>query len=243
MLHVAQGLVGGYSLLDKFGRNADVSSGVPADVWPGGGLYTGFPTGAPETISVFSSSTSDTFGGAGAGQIVLVGLGSNWEEQTEVVSLNGTTPVVTTKTWRRMSRARVLRSANGANTSFNLGSITARYTTTTSVVFMVMTIGMNQTSTACYTVPAGKAFFLDKLILELDRATTATILGALYAKTDGSAPWISRVLSASNARGYYNDFKFSLRYPEKTDIALRVVTASGNNLDVLGSFQGVLAPF
>lgn len=79
--------------------------------------------------------------------------------------------------------------------------------------------------------------------MELDRATTADALGAIYAKTEGSAPWISRVFSVSNARGYYNDFKFSIRYPPKTDISIRVLSISGGNLDILASFQGVQAPF
>ena len=63
---ISRGLVPGISELSKFGRNSEIDTATdPEDIWNGGGLYTGFPDGAAETIDVFSSSILDDDGNTG----------------------------------------------------------------------------------------------------------------------------------------------------------------------------------
>ena len=51
-LAVSRGLVAGHAMFEKFGRNPDIdTASVPEDIWNGGDVYTGFPTGAAEQIA------------------------------------------------------------------------------------------------------------------------------------------------------------------------------------------------
>lgn len=65
---IVEDRVPGRSYVLKFGRNVDIDTAtVPEDLWNGGGVYAGFPTGAAEEFEVFSSSASannlDVIGG------------------------------------------------------------------------------------------------------------------------------------------------------------------------------------
>jgi len=93
-------------------------------VWDIGGTYTA-PTGA-ETWEIVSDSTDDDGSptGTGAQSIIITGLDTSYVAQTEIVTLNGTTPVVTTRTdWFRPRSIVVI--ASGSNKS-NVGTITLR---------------------------------------------------------------------------------------------------------------------
>lgn len=243
-ISIARNFVAGVSMFEKCGHNTDIDTGAPADIWDGLGLYTGFPATSvtPETISVVSTSANDDLGGSGAEIVRLEGLGANWETQTEDVTLNGTTPVVTSNTWRRMYRAYVIQSANGANTSFNAGVISAAYTTTTSVIFMKMQAGISRSRQCVFTVPAGQSLIVTRFVVSVDRTNSAFVTGNFYRKTQGLAPEYIRYFHASNDHDAICDVNGSLVFPEMTDVSMRVLTSSANNLPVSANLQGVLVP-
>ena len=57
---VSEGLIDGYGVNTKFGRNSDIDTTTdPEDVWEGGGTYTGFNATAAENIEVLSSDADD----------------------------------------------------------------------------------------------------------------------------------------------------------------------------------------
>lgn len=72
-------------------------------------------------------------------------------ESSEYIILNGITPVDTSGTYRRQSRALgIIAGSTGSNE----GVITARQKTTTANVMMGIPIGYNQTMISAYTIPA-----------------------------------------------------------------------------------------
>lgn len=75
---------------------------------------------AAETLSIVSDDADDADQGAGAWTVRVIGLDSDWKVQTEVVTLNGVTPVLTTKAFIRVWRIEVV--TGGSN---NEGTITA----------------------------------------------------------------------------------------------------------------------
>lgn len=156
IIKVAQGLVPGYSIVEKFGKNADIDGPVEA-VWGGGGDYTGFDATAAETVTVVSSDTNDTATGTGAQTVELFGLDGAGAEITETVSLSGATPVTSTKSFLRCYRA-VVRSAGSGDE--NAGVITIAQSVTVANVFAIIAVGDNQTMVAAYTIPAGKTGYL-----------------------------------------------------------------------------------
>lgn len=164
---VSLGNISNRANVTKFGRCGDIDTGTdPADLWgqvisgtpAQTSLYTGQTATGSETVSVVSSSTSDTSAGTGARTIVLSGLLRSDSSQytTETVTLNGTTPVTTVNSWYRINRAFVQTVGSGG---FNAGTITFNQSTTTSVVFgvipIVNSIGLNQSQIAAFTIPAG----------------------------------------------------------------------------------------
>lgn len=163
LLEVRKGNVAGHSIVAVTGRNPDVDTSPfrdITDVVDGSGQYTGFPTGAAETMEIVSTSVNDTFGGTGAQVIVIQGLLDQdfAESPNVVIQLNGTTPVslgIITYARMRISRV-VLFGSLGTNE----GTITIRHTTTTTNIFTEMLPSYGTSFNAAYTVPAGKVAIL-----------------------------------------------------------------------------------
>lgn len=237
---IAIGLMTGYSVVNKFGKNSDVDTAtVPEDIWEGGGVYTGFPAGAAETISVFSSSASDTAAGAGARTIRISGLDANYNVVQETVTLNGVTPVATVATFIRAHTATVLTSGS-SNLALNVGTITIRHTTTTANVFLSMVPGTNQTNCSAYTVPAGFTAYMQKISGAIRGGTTATVDGVIYVKGNTSAARYRRPFTIGINSPLQDAIYGGLSFAEKTDICLRITNASANNLDVTGGYDLIL---
>lgn len=238
---IPQGKYAGYLLVNKFGRNPDIGTATdPEDVWDGGGTYTGFPTGTPEAVEVLSSSPSDDEGGAGAEKVHIYGLDASGLLQDEVITLNGTTPVDSAGTYSRVFRAVVEQSANGANTAFNVGTITIRHTTTTANVFIVMQAGKNQSEVACYTIPSNYIGIMKRFDFAVTSKTSVSIDTALWVRESGKAP---RLIQAGKATDTYHEdelFWGGLVFPASTDICLRAVTVSANSTEVTGRFDLIL---
>jgi len=220
--------------VNKFGRNTDVdTAAVPEDVWNGGGVYAGFPTGAAEEFEVFSSSASDT--GVLTFTYLPSFLATDWLQAT--VTLNGTTPVATGITGVRMHTARYV---SGGATTFNLGTITIRHRVTTANVFCVSPIGRSQTNVAAYTVPFGSMGVLRRLFCRVIGAVNGTIDGALWVRDLNSSPRLRRPFSATNADHFEEMPYGGLIVNAGADIQVRIGAASANNLDVIAGYDLVL---
>src|SRR5512145_982724 len=60
---IQAGYVSGITIVNKSGRNPDISSASGIEtVWNSGGMYTGFPRGAPEEFQVVLSDPADVGG-------------------------------------------------------------------------------------------------------------------------------------------------------------------------------------
>jgi len=133
MLEVVKGNVPGHSAINKFGQNPAVAT-TGEDVWSGGGTYAFYPTTA-QNMEILSDSANDTAAGTGARTVQVFGLDENWEEATETVILNGTTPVALTNTYIRMFRAVVL-TAGSVET--NDGNLIVRIVTVGTVAIYIV---------------------------------------------------------------------------------------------------------
>ena len=237
---ISNGLRAGYSVEHIFGENPDIDSGDQADVWDVGGLYAGFPTGSAETVEAFSSSTNDDLGGTGAEIIYIEGLDANYDVQTESITLDGTTPVPTTTTWKRIHRATVTQSANGANTSFNAGTITVRHTSTTANVFIGLPAATNRSRVCAFTAPANHNAFVHHFFCEIEGQSSAVCEGALWIREFGMAPKLVAPFTVKDNRTYNFEIYGGIKLGEKTDISLQISTSSANNVDVTGEIDIVI---
>lgn len=228
---ISSGYFEGYSIVNKFGRNTDIDTAtVPEDLWNGGGVYAGFPTGSPEEIQVFSSSASDT----GTLTFTYLATSTSTAYQTASVTLNGTTQVNTGITAFRVHTAQY---STGAATTFNVGEITIRHRTTTANVFIVMPIGTSQNYSAGYRIPSGYTGKVTRLFCRVYHNTSGSVNGAIWVRTNGASPILRRPFSASDSQEFEERPYGGLTIAENSDITIRITSASANNLSVIGGYD------
>jgi hypothetical protein len=241
-LEMAQGTIIGHEHFDKFGKNSDIDTASGEDIWGGGGIYTGFPTGAAETMEVFSSDVDDTGAGTGARTVTIYNLLDSTGAQSPniTVTLNGTTPVLlgAITYYRGGTRIRVITAGS---TGSNEGTLTLRHTTTTANIFAVMPVGNNQTAILAFTVPLGKTLYIHRINIQLSRASGAagSASMSLRARQDGevfNAIIIPEVTEASP----YTAIDSWTVVTERTDVKLRCESVSDNNTIISGEIEGVL---
>src|SRR5659263_687910 len=92
---IAEGNVPNHFSHSSFGRTFSVNQ-TEVELWEVGGAYK-FP-GNPMRMQIVSSSSNDGSSGPGARQVDIHYLDNNYAEQTELITLNGTTPVNTIAT-------------------------------------------------------------------------------------------------------------------------------------------------
>ena len=157
---VALGRRQGASTWNKFGYNTDVDSASGDEIiasW--GGTFQFLTSG--ETIDIVSSSTDDDGSPAGTGvnSIVVYGVDENWDTQTVVYTMNGTTTVTSAESWIGINRVAVYLSGSGMT---NAGTIDI--TATTSGYNMAqMPLGGGVTQQLIYYVPQNHQFLAEWL--------------------------------------------------------------------------------
>lgn len=117
---VALGLDPDATLWNKFGYHDNLQNGVLETIWEPEGLFVPMSTAGP--LSIVSDSIEDTnTTGTGSWGVVVYGINENYENVTEVVLLNGLTPVLTTNNFLGVNR--VANYLVGSS-QYNVGTIT-----------------------------------------------------------------------------------------------------------------------
>lgn len=227
-LLVAQGLVTGVSSLFKFGFNSDIDT-AEETVWDGGGIYT-YPSSAL-AMTIVSSNANDAAAGTGARTVTVIGLDTNYIEVTQVVTLNGTTPVSIPTSLIRVYRAFVTTAGSGGTAA---GTLTIANGGTT---YAQITLGANQTLMTVYTVPAGYTLYLTSGFITTGSASANQYIVArlIQRPFGGVFRDISR-LTAPSGQVSFDGFAAPLKFLEKTDIEIRAYGSSNNN-EVSGVFS------
>jgi len=204
---------------DKFGSTEILGAAdVNQAIWRVGGDYTGFPSEV-ETISLVSTEGADTM------NVTIEGLDSDFNEQTETVTMTGVTPVVTTKTWSRAPRFYI--SSGG----MNIGVITANHSTTTANVFGSIQIGMGQSLVGCLTVPNNYTMILKGITIGMARTSGAagSAVVSLRARKVGETGFRTKKLhTITDSHAWAARYYAGAIYPEKTDIKGFVESISDN---------------
>ena len=152
---VAKGNVEGHEIIFIQGINTDVDTSNPENLWDAGGNLV-YPTEG-EQWEILSTSANDTVGGIGAREVFVTFLDDQFVEKTEMVALNGTTPVLFNGDNAYRGRQALVMQAGSLG--HNEGAITLRSTTSGLPRLVICTLG-NSSLHGFYTVPAGKTAFL-----------------------------------------------------------------------------------
>lgn len=230
-IDIAQGKFANQFLVSKYGFNPDVDAAE--DIWFSGGDYTGFPVSTLEAVEVLSASANDTSAGTGCRTVYLEGLDGSYNFQSETVTMNGTTPVDTANTYRRVNRAYCVTAGSGTT---NAGNITMRHTTTVANVFGVLEAGTGRTQLGLYTVPDNHKCYLKRVSVDMFDTTTNNGLVRIWMRPNGGAVQLTRTFGMSTAAATNVPYYGAIEFTERTDIKFRVIEIDNANGRVSVSF-------
>lgn len=199
--------LGGLSGIDgsespKYGKVPSFSSGSEVTLWaPGTAWVRG--TG-DDTVTIYSSSTDDTNNnGSGAKKIRIYGVNADTGKRDyEDITMNGTTDVVSEKTWKlgSINRARVIEAGGGGQ---NAGNISIEHTGDATLQAYIA-IGENTTFQLIYTVADDEKIALDGIRFKAAKLSGGgtpriEIRGYYYTTAGIKIPFMDDVLDTTVA--------------------------------------------
>lgn len=227
-----------YKTVNKFGKVSNLSSSDEY-VWSVGGDY--YWQTLPSAVNVaVGGNPEDSDSGAGARTIVVQGLGEDWQEYEEQITLSGSIATVpTTGNFIRTFRAYV--SDVGQYTASNSGEISILEQNGNEVCHIDTNRGQSQM--AIYTVPSGYTAYLKDLTGYADANQNKVVQLRLMQRPEAyntGNPKSARVVHEfSNVNGQFREEMFaSASFSEMTDLYFLANADSSSKLHV--SFQLLL---
>jgi hypothetical protein len=211
-----------------FGFNPDVQ-GTEETIWDHGGIYT-YPASAIQMTISSSNATTNAV-------VSIVGLGAGYVEQTELITLNGQTPVTTAKSYLRINGMSALSGTVADSIYLGTGVVTAGVPAT---VYARIINGNNRTEAGLYTVPGGYEFYFDRGdVSHGSDASNAYITARLMYRLPNLLFQTGAKVTLNNMRIDFV-FEYPLVLPAGTDIQTRAICSKSQANAVTSSLQGML---
>ena len=216
----------------KFGSHPSVPQNAAFDnqytIWDEGTNYS-FPNDAGEAMEAISTNASDNQ------ELFVEGLDENFNTKTEIITLNGTTPVPLTGLW-----SRVFRAYNNGSINFAGDVCVQNQVGFLKTPYAKILVGNNQTLMSVYTIPSEYIGYLLKFSITAQNTGSSSAIGFTIHMLIREYSKVFRVLARTSAGTTYSiqeDYPFPLRLEPKTDILFNVVNANGNNGSVNCDFD------
>ena len=206
--------------IHKYGYNADIDTAYET-VWEKGGAFTFATTAA--TVGVTSATHSASNSGV---KVRVAGLDANYDQISEVITLDSTGDATTTQSFLRINRAFIVGNTNlSADIDLEIGSTTVLTLDTTH----------QQTMQCVFTVPAGKTAYL--MLLQAGSSVKDKNIEMIVRQT---------VNGVTRSRDYVaftdqltKEYVIPVKFNEKTDIQVMAKSATAN-ANVFGSFDLIM---
>lgn len=166
---VSAGRVKGHNQYLKFGINNSVDNGTPEDIISQGGNVQILSANA--TVDIVSTSSLDTAGGTGCNAVAIFGVDENMEAISEMVTLNGTTPVVLQNQYIAIWRA---ANVSAGSLRINQGLITIA-TVTGDIVLEQIPVEKGFSLSTLMPIPRGHTLILYDIFISLGVVTGASV--------------------------------------------------------------------
>jgi hypothetical protein len=165
-------------------------------------------------------------------RVLINGLDASYNQISETLTLNGTTVVVTTKSYLRINSMQV---TSGSPT----GVITLKNLTNTTT-YAQINAGVGRTQMSIYTVPAGYTFYLQRI----QAFTSFNGSDSKYAVYRNYSVSSTGVVSLTQQAPFVNSYE-TLRvmprpFAEKTDIQLQARASDATTYFISISAEGYL---
>lgn len=238
--YASLGEIKGLTRLRRFGYNPDIdTTTLPEDIWGAGGVYT-FPS-TTETLNVSSSSGNDTSGGTGMRVVRITGLDSNYDEISEDVTLNGTSAVLTSKSFRMVHSCFGISSGSSEQ---NEGNITIA-NSSSALTLAYIPANQGQTQQTFHIVPRGHVWLVDTVVSSTIRQGTGAFSVDYEIQINGTNTWRNLFPVGGNSQGSgflssKTGHKDYVVLPEKTKVRVRCRSVSANNTGITANIGGYL---
>jgi hypothetical protein len=217
-LQVARGQITMHSTVNIYGYQPSVAQ-TYIPLWENATAYT-YPVAA--TKMNLAGTAGDT------ASILITGLDSGYNLQSETLVLDGDTPVETTKSYLRINSMQVT-AGSATNPS---GAVTLKDLTNTTIYAQINT-GVGRTQAAIYTVPAGYTLFLSRV--DVNTSLNGNNFATYRNRTASPTGVVTLTQQAPFAINYSARRVMPRPFPEKTDIQLQcVVNSSTGAVSVSG---------
>ena len=151
---IAEGVIPGHELFYKTGYSP-AATVVATTVWEKGTVY--IPPAAEQGMQIVSTSAEDDVGGTGLIKVNLYYLDDTFTEHIEVITLNGTTAVLTANT--DIYRVNFLSAEDAGGTNHAVGDITLS-SIGAGVHYGAIQATFTRSRTLFYTVPKDKVLYI-----------------------------------------------------------------------------------
>jgi len=155
---------------------------------------------------------------------------ANYNEISEIVTLNGQTAVLTTQSFLHINNAYVATAGSGLSAAgdiyFGDGTVTAGVPAT---VYDLIKFDYNQRITGSYTVPAGYTAYVSQGLFSAGQpGGSAQISGRLMTIGTDNIRRTAAITTVNNGVADYV-FEYPLQIPEKTTLEATAQGSSNNN--------------
>ena len=236
-LQVARGQISWHKRLFQFGTNTAVGTGF-STIWAGGSstLYT-YPSAAT-VLKISSGSASDTAAGTGARTVIVYGLDANYNEISEIVSLNGQTAVNTVNSYIRFNEMLVLTAGSGGTAAGILYAGVGTVTTgVPATIYGQVPLGYNSSDQAFWTVPAGYTAYITSCTWTSANTTAnIAVTGSLNIRPLNGVFSVQSTCKMLAGNSFDRHFDTAVQVLEKSDIEMRAASSTAGS-SVTGEFH------
>lgn len=236
------GNVADYQAVSKFGQTIDADLDVDTDVWDGADGSTSTDIWVQPTVArihaLVSSDAADAAAGTGMRTVEVFGL-QTWDsvETSEIVTLNGTTPVNTAVSYVIIHRMLGRTFGSGFE---NAGIVKATAATDATITALIL-IGNKQTRMAIFGIGSGKRFTTTKLGTSLVTPAAAAAQGCLLVRERADQPdsafLTKKIWTFSQASRFDSKQESPIVVEGPAILKLQVISDTVNTI-CTGSFEG-----
>jgi len=224
---IAEGSISGHTPFAKLGYNDNVGS-TEEDIWTQSSVYPWIA--APGiALEVVSSDVNDTVAGTGVQKVRVGYLDADYSEHSEILSMNGTTPVPLTDT--SILRVNYIRATQVGTGLVAAGNITCRLVGGAATVYRAIVAGYTRGRGLIYTVPLGKTLYITSIAISSNHTTAGKVVRWTgRAQVDDTAPTV-RVpffqpffeMHTGDSQ-FYRNFEMPIKIPATADLKMSAIS-------------------
>lgn len=228
-LQVSRGQIMGHQSIFRSAYSTFITSGQNYAIWNRAANYV-FPTVA-STMTLSSSATGDI------GQLInIVGLDANYKEISEVLALNGQTPVTSTKSYFRINGMQVLTDTPTGAIYFGTGTVTSGVPA--NVYGFISPLDSSMMA-GVYTVPAGYTLYIYGGSINGSLSNQNKLITVDFNTVIGGVDYKAAKIITSGGFQYF-PYTPPLAIPEKADLIDKATTTDNTPSTLTANLQGIL---